>query len=160
MPTRPVNFKPVHFDCLPKPEVYSQMVLGGITAAAASFVDLLVVAGNAFDAGADAAAVRARAEGADLEPVVGLVFPVPLLPFRIAAQQLRDIVYGINNDIHVAVVIEIPKGTTAGRDRLEDGSAEFFREVLELSGPQVVIDNPRLAVQDVHREPLDFWIDV
>src|SRR2546428_13239870 len=133
MPTRPVNFKPVHFDGLPKPEVYSQIVLRGITAAAASFFDLLVVASNAFDAGADAAAVRARAEGADLEPVVGLGFSVPSLPVRIAAQQLRDIVYGINDDIHVAVVIEIPKGTTAGRDRLEDGSAAIIREVLALS---------------------------
>src|SRR2546428_6172897 len=107
MPTRPVNFKPVHFDCLPKPEVYSQIVLRGITAAAASFVDLLVASSNAFDAGADAAAVRARAQGADLEPVVVPVFPVPSLPVRIAAQQLRDIVCGINDDIHVAVLSRI-----------------------------------------------------
>ncbi len=92
--------------------------------------------------------------------MVVAVFSVPLLPVRIAAQQLRDIVYGIKDDIHVAVVIEIPKGTPARRDRLEDRSAEFFRDVPEMSVPQIVIDNLWLAVADVKREPLDFGIDV
>src|SRR5882672_8594623 len=73
----PADFEQLHLGRLADAEVDAQIVLRKIPAAAAHFVNLrmwVFFAGemsDAFDACADAAAIRFRADGFDLDPIVG-----------------------------------------------------------------------------------------
>ncbi len=89
-------------------EVDAQIVLGKIPAAAADFVDLGMETffagemGDAFDASADAAAIGFCADGFYFDPIVAGA--------GVAAKELRVIVDGVDDDVKIAVVVEIAEG--------------------------------------------------
>src|SRR6202007_86861 len=112
---RPANFEQVHFLRLPETEMYSQVVLRKEASAAAHFINLLMRPGFAghFDyatqAGANAAAVGFSSNRANLYPGV--------VERGIAADELRQIVHTVHNEINVAVIVEISERTAARRGR-------------------------------------------
>src|SRR5207245_1526559 len=91
-------------------KVHAQIVLRKIAAAATHFVDLRMQTllarkmRDTFDARADAAAIGFRADGFDFDPVVGGA--------GIATQQLRKIVDGVDDDVEVAVIVEVAEGAS------------------------------------------------
>ena len=98
-----------------------QIALREVAAAAADFVDLLVrlvLAGHfryAFQACSDSSAIGLRADGAHFEPVVAGT--------QVAAHELRVIVHGVDDDVQIAIVVEVAKSATARGDRIGNGGS-------------------------------------
>ena len=109
----------------------AQVALRDVAAAAAYFVylrvGLLFVGrmGDTLDARSDGAAIRLGADALYLDPVV--------VEFRIAADELRRSVDGVDDEIDVAIVVEIAEGATAGRIRDRDSRAAILRDLAKSS---------------------------
>src|SRR6266849_10913793 len=154
----PADFEKLDRFGFADPEVHAEIVLRKITAAAAHFVDLrmqALLAGkmrDAFDACADAAAIGFRADGFDFDPIVAGA--------RIAAQKLGKIVDGVDDDIEVAVVVEVAEGAPARGDRRGDARPGVVGNIIEAPVAQILVKQLALRVAGFGLELLDFRIDV
>src|SRR6266481_711935 len=139
-------------------EVDAQIVLGKIAAAATDFVDLGMKTffagemGDAFDARADAAAIGFCADGFYFDPIVAGA--------GVAAQKLRVIVDGVDDDVKIAVVVEIAEGAAARGDGDGDARAGVIGNVAKVSVAQILVEELALRVAGLGFELLDFGIDV
>ena len=130
----------------------AKVVLRKIAAAAANFVHLAVRAGRAVDARADAAFVGFCPYGFDRDPVV--------VERAVAAEQLRNVVDGIDHDIQCSVVIEVADGHAAAGDFFEDAGAEAVRHFLKSAVAEVAIGDLALLVAGLREALADFRVDV
>src|ERR1035438_3964275 len=91
----------------------TQIVLRNVTSTAAHFVNLLVRLSfccrmrDASKPRSNAAAVRLRSDGANLDPVI--------IQPGITTQELRIVVHRIDYDVDVPVIVEVAESTTAAR---------------------------------------------
>src|SRR5271157_1045947 len=108
--------------------------------------------GEAHQAGADSATVRLRPNGPNLDPIV--------VEFGVAAQELRAVVDGVNDDVNVAVVVEIAEGRAARRSRLGDARPRLQGNVGETAVVQILVQQFALGVSGFTFDLLDFGIDV
>ena len=135
-----------------------QIVLRDVAAAAADFVDLAMGLGFAGDAGyasdarADAAAVGLGADGPHFNPVVG--------EFGVATKKLREVVYRVDDNVDVAVVVEVAEGAAAACGRIGDSRTNLERNIREVAVAEVAIEQLALTVSGFGFQLLDFGIDV
>src|SRR5216684_6417043 len=101
---------------------------------------------DALDARADAAAIGFRADGLDLDPVVGGA--------GIAAEELGKIVDGVDDDVEVA------EGAAARGHGHGDAGAGVVRNVGEAAVAEIFIEQLALRVAGFGLELLDFRVDV
>src|SRR5581483_1558380 len=101
----------------------AQIVLGKVTAAAAYFIYLLERlldsghAGNALNTRADATAIRFGPNRPHFDPVIARS--------RVAAEELWNVIYAIDDNINIAIIIEIAKGAAASRSGRVDAWTTF-----------------------------------
>src|SRR5229473_3114309 len=107
---------------------------------------------DAFDACADAAAIGFCADGFDFDPIVAGA--------RIAAQKLGKIVDGVDDDIEVAVIVEVAEGAAARGDRRGDARPGVVGNIIEAPVAQILVKQLALRVAGFGLELLDFRIDV
>src|SRR6267378_811085 len=107
---------------------------------------------DAFDARADAAAIGFRADGFDLDPIVAGA--------RIAAQQLGKIVDGVDDNVEVAVIVEIAEGAAARGDGSGDARAGVVGNIAETAVAEILVKQFALRVARLGLELLDFRVDV
>src|SRR5207245_1141665 len=134
----PADFEELDVFRFADAKVHAQIVLRKIAAAATHFVDLRMQAllarkmRDTFDARADAAAIGFRADGFDFDPVVGGA--------GIATQQLRKIVDGIDDDVEVAVIVEVAEGASARGDRRGNSGASVIGNIFEAPVAQIFVE--------------------
>jgi len=154
----PADFEELDFLGFAYAEMHAQVVLGKITAAAADFVNLRMKRffasemRDAFEPRTDAAAIGFRADGLDFEPVVAGA--------RIAAQELRKVVDGIDNDVEVAVVVEVAESAATRGDRSGNAGTCVVGDIIEASIAQILVKQLALRIAGFGLELLDFGIDV
>src|SRR2546425_7120298 len=107
---------------------------------------------DAAEARADGAAVGLHADQLDLEPIV--------LRREIAAEKLGIIVDGIDDDVEVAVIVEIAEGAAARGDGNGDAGAGLGGDVGETAVAEIFVEQLLLRVAGFGLELLDFGIDV
>src|SRR3989441_4273970 len=107
---------------------------------------------DAAEARADGAAVGLHADQLDLEPIV--------LRREIAAEKLGIIVDGIDDDVEVAVIVEIAEGAAARGDGNGDAGAGLGGDVGETAVAEIFVEQLLLRVAGFGFELLDFGIDV
>src|SRR5207249_1605899 len=121
-----------------------KIVLRKIAAAAADFVNLgmeALFAGkmrDALDARADAAAIRFCADGFDFDPIVAGA--------GIAAQKLRKIVDGVDEQVEIAVVVEVAESAATSGDGNRDAGTGVVRNVGEASVAEIFVEQLALRV--------------
>src|SRR4051794_33884272 len=136
----------------------AQIALGEITAPAPHLVNLLVRFslsrnfGHAFNPGPDTAPVGFGPDGADLNPIV--------TSMRVAAQKLRNIVYGVDDDIDIAVIIEIPKSTATRGRWSGDACTSLQRNILESTVAQIFVQQLSLRIPRFGLQLPDLGIDM
>src|SRR5580692_9753924 len=79
---------------------------------------------------------------------------------RIASQQLREIVYGVDGHIEIAIVVEISERTAARGNGRRNSRPAFVGNVLESAVPKILIEKLSLRVARFRFELLDFGIDM
>src|SRR5690349_14299139 len=87
---------------------------------------------DAGDAGADAAAVGFRADRADFDPIVFVR--------GVATDELRRSVDAIDDEVEVAVVVEVAEGAAARRRWDGDAGAGVERNVFKTAVAQIAIE--------------------
>src|SRR5256885_8104868 len=107
---------------------------------------------DARDAGTDAAAVGFCANGADFDPIVFVS--------GVAADELRRSVDAIDDEVEIAVIVEIAEGTTARGGGSRNSSAGVERDVFEVAVAQIAIEKLSLRIASFGGELFDFGIDV
>src|SRR5882762_868560 len=138
-------------------EVDAEIVLRKVAAAAADFVNLWMQAlldgkmSDAFDARADAAAIGFCADGFNFDPIVAGA--------RVAAKELRVIVDGVDDDVEIAVVVEIAEGAAARGDGDGDARAGVIGNVAKVYIAQIFVEQLALRIAGLGFELLDFGID-
>src|SRR5439155_1759819 len=154
----PADFEELDVFRFADAKVHAQIVLRKIAAAATHFVDLRMQAllarkmRDTFDARADAAAIGFRADGFDFDPVVGGA--------GIATQQLRKIVDGVDDDVEVAVIVEVAEGASARGDRRGNSGASVIGNIFEAPVAQIFVEQLALRITRFSLELLDFGINV
>src|SRR6185312_8202092 len=122
------------------------------------FIDLNMIcllvwrAAYAFQPRANAAAVRFRANGSDLDPVVRQA--------GIAPQKLGKIVDRIDHHINVAVVVKIAESATPGSGWHVDSASGALGNIFETPVAHVAIENLALRVSRLGFQLLDLRINV
>jgi len=153
-----MDFQEVDFIGFAEAEVDAQVVLGEIAAAAADFVDLRMGIffaggmGDAPEARADAAAIGFCADGFDFDPVVAGA--------RIAAEELGEIVDSVDDDVEVAVIVEVAEGAAARGHGRGDAGAGVVGNVIEAAVAEIFVEQLALRIAGFGLELLDFGIDV
>src|SRR5256885_7519819 len=104
------------------------------------------------DAGTDSTAVGFCADGADFDPIVFVG--------GVAADELRRSVDTIDDEVEIAVVVEITEGTAARGSRSRNSSAGVERDVFEVAVAQIAIEKFALRVAGFGGELFDFRIDM
>src|SRR5262245_1219454 len=131
----------------------SQVVLRIVTAAAAHFINLRMMAcDHELDARADTATVRFGSNGPNCNPIV--------VSRRIAAQQLRVRVDWVDHDVSVAVIIEISECAASAGVRFHKRPANLFSDVFKTPIAQVAVENLALTVSDLPFQLINFGINV
>ena len=110
-------------------------------AAAADLVDLLVLTGNTLDARSDAAAIGFHPNGPYFDPV--MVFG------RITTQQRRRLIDVGNEDVHIPIIVEVPKGAAAAHGRVQYAGSDLGRDIFEAPISQIPIDHSSLPKRDI-----------
>src|SRR5438309_1314801 len=101
---------------------------------------------------ADAAAIGFRADGFDFDPVVGGA--------GIATKQLRKIVDGVDDDVEVAVIVEVAEGASARGDRRGNSVASVIGNIFEAPVAQIFVEQLALRITRSSLELLDLGINV
>src|SRR6266851_5470037 len=107
---------------------------------------------DGFDACADAAAIGFCADGFDFDPIVAGA--------RIAAQKLGKIVDGVDDDVEIAVVVEVAEGAAARGDGRRDAGTGVVGNVVEAAVAEIFVKQLALRVAGFGLELLDLGIDV
>src|SRR5205814_3077931 len=119
-------------------EVDAQIVLRKIAAAAVDFVDLGMETffaremRDAFDARADTAAIGFCANGFDFDPVIRGA--------RIATQKLGKSIDGVDDDVEVAVIVEVAESAAARSDRSGDSRTGIVGNIVEAAVTQIFVE--------------------
>src|SRR5215813_9839191 len=104
---RPGNLHTIYLRGTAHAEVEAKIILRVVTRSAHDFIDLAVVAARYFHASANGGPIRARAHAPDHDPVV-------LVPAIVSQQRWRTVQI-VDNDIHIAVVVEVAEGATTAQ---------------------------------------------
>src|SRR5256885_328471 len=107
---------------------------------------------DARDAGAYAAAIGFCADGADFDPIVFVG--------GVAADELWRSVDAIDDEVEIAVIVEVAEGTAARGGGSRNSSARGERDVFEVAVAQIAIEKFALWVTGFGGELFDFGIDV
>ena len=135
-----------------QPEMEAQVVLRIVAAAAADFLTLLAVGRDEAHQRTDCAPVGLGADKLQRHPV-------PLAGL-IEAEQIRCVVQIVDDDVDVAVVVEVGKrGPPAGLRR-RHRRAELLADVREPSVAQVAVDDLALFVAGLGLDLANLGIDV
>src|ERR1051326_4760838 len=116
-PAGPVHLDQIDLGSLLKSEMHSQIALREITAAAVNLANLGQIAGNNFDARANAVAIALHSDSLDQNGIAGVA--------AIVAQQLRRAVKIIDHDVDITVVINVAKRRAAAGALFGKGRAEL-----------------------------------
>src|SRR5215470_5212258 len=112
---RPADFDEVYLRPLFQAEMQPRVALRDVTRAAPHFVYLRQIAGDDFDLGADAVAVALDADRPDRHEVIRVAAVVP--------QQLRRAVQIVDDNVNIAVIIQIAESHTTPRAQLHQRRA-------------------------------------
>ena len=104
------------------------------------------------DASAYAAAVGFCANRADFDPIVFVG--------GVAADELWRSVDAIDDEVEIAVVVEIAEGTAARGGGSRNSGAGVKRDVFEVAVAQIAIEKLALRIAGFGGELFDFGIDV
>ena len=129
-----------------------QVVLRIVAAAAADFLPLLAVGGDEAHQRADGVAVRLRAHELQRHPMA--------LAGLIEAEEIGRVVQVVDDDVDVAVVVEVGKGGAAAGLRRRHRRAELLGDVGEAPVAEVAIDDFALLVAGFGLELPHLGIDV
>ena len=137
---------------LAEPEVHTGVTLGEIAPTARGLGDLDQVSGPRCHARADRAAVgRAAREGDDQE-----VAPVP----TVVAQQGRWAIEVVDDEVEVAVVVEIAARRAAADARCHEGRASVRRDLHEGAVAVVPVEQRPLTVGGAGVPAVELRVDM
>src|SRR5207237_1963916 len=139
-------------------KVNAQIALREIAAAAAHLVNEtqltlpILCLDGATQARSDAAAIGSDADGPHFDPVV-------MVP-HITTDQLWRAIDGADQNIQIAIVVEVAKSAPAGCGWSLDSRAALQRNIFKFSVAQVAIQQLALRVAGFGGQLLDLGIDV
>src|SRR5579883_864428 len=135
----------------PQPEVQAAVARRKISALRQHRLRLPPIAVACHHRRADRRAVRLRALQQHFQPMAGAS--------QIIAQQRGRLVHVHDQDVEVAVVIEIAESDATARVRLGDARPGLLQQFFELAGAEIAKDHARRLVRDLGQLVLDFRID-
>src|SRR5436309_1457682 len=133
-------------------EVQAKVVLRIIAGAAPHLVDLAAIAAGDLDAGSDCRSVRSRSDTLDQDRM--------MCGGAVVAQQRRRSVKIIDDDIHIAVVVEVAEGAAAPEILGADGRAGPCRHVFKPAVAEIAVDDLRLPIAEMQVAAGELRVDV
>ena len=149
---RPGELDELHRRRAPQSEMKAEIAVRVVARTAHHLVDLRPPARGDLHPCPDGGAVRLGADALDQDRVL----PVP----AIVAQQGRRTIQVVDDDVDVAVVVEIADGAAASEIRRRHGRPRARRHVDEAAVAGVAIEQVRLPVGEVQLAPVQLRIHV
>ena len=138
---RPGDFQGFDLRALAQTEVNSRIAGRHVAHAAFGLLDVHEAFGSQLQRSADAVAIRFGADQQNFQPVIRVA--------AVVAQEFRIIAAIVDDDVDVAVVVEISGSKAAANDGTHEIWAERLGNFLELAFAQVAKHQQRLFVSDL-----------
>ena len=146
----PPNFQDLDYFSLPNAKVQAQVILGVVASTAAHFSHQSQLACDAGDPGSDCAAIGPLPHKLDLQPVT----QIP----TVVSKKFRNGVHWVDDDVHIAIVVNVAERCSARRNSPLDRLARQPRDVAESSVAEILIEHFWLPIAEARLQAVDLRV--